>query len=176
MWSDRGKEFYNTTFLHYLKEQNIQIYSTHSVLKAVFVERFNRTLLDLIKEPMYIEGKGNWLNHLDAALQKYNNRVHGTTKLTLFEMSVNTPIPNNHNNKLPKFQVGDFVRVPDKRSVYSKGYTTNWSRELFKIHEINSTNPVTYTLEDENNEIIQGKYYEQELLRSIFNFDSNNKR
>ena len=59
VWSDRGKEFYNTTFLHYLKEQNIQIYSTISDLKAVFVERFNRTLLQLIKEPMFIEGKGN---------------------------------------------------------------------------------------------------------------------
>ena len=70
IWSDRGKEFYNTTFLHHLKEQNIQIYSTNSDLKAVFVERFNRTLLDLIKEPMYIEGKACWLNHLDAALEK----------------------------------------------------------------------------------------------------------
>ena len=187
IWSDRGKEFYNTTFLHYLKEQNIQIYSTNSDLKAVFVERFNRTLLDLIKEPMYIEGKGNWLNHLDAALDKYNNRVHGTTKMTPFEMSFNTLIraaspnlipkndDNNHNNKLPKFQVGDFVRVPDKRNIYSKGYTTNWNRELFKIHSINKTNPVTYTLNDENGDIIQGKYYEQELLRSIFDFDSNNK-
>ena len=193
IWSDRGKEFYNTTFLHYLKEQNIQIYSTNSDLKAVFVERFNRTLLDLIKEPMYIEGKGNWLNHLDAALDKYNNRVHGTTKMTPFEMSfcaashtliratATAASPNliPNNNKLhtasPKFQVGDFVRVPDKRNIYSKGYTTNWNRELFKIHSINKTNPVTYTLNDENGDIIQGKYYEQELLRSIFDFDSNNK-
>ena len=71
--------------------------------------------------------------------------------------------------------MGDFVRVPDKRSVYSKGYTTNWNRELFKIHKIVSTNPITYTLEDENKEVIQGKNYEQELLRSIFNFDSDNK-
>ena len=187
IWSDRGKEFYNTTFLHYLKEQNIQIYSTHSDLKAVFVERFNRTLLDLIKEPMYIEGKGNWLNHLDAALQKYNNRVHGTTKMTPFEMSfcaashtliraTTTAIAIAASRKAsPKFQVGDFVRVPDKRNIYSKGYTTNWNRELFKIHSINKTNPVTYTLKDENGDIIQGKYYEQELLRSIFDFDSNNK-
>ena len=197
VWSDSGKEFYNTIFLHYLNEQNIQIYSTHSNLKAVFVERFNRTLLDLIKEPIYIEGKGNWLNHLDAALQKYNNRVHGTTKMTPFEMSFCAAsqsairaappnlIPNNDNNiintaklashKLPKFQLGDFVRVPDKRSVYSKDYTTNWNRELFKIHKINSTNPVTYTLDNENEESFQGKYHEQELLRSVFNFDSNNK-
>ena len=181
VWSDRGKEFYNTAFSEFLKQNEIQIYSTNSDLKAVFVERVNRTLLDLIKEPMYIEGRGNWLNHINNALDKYNNRVHGTTKMTPFEMSLNTAIPNPILNdkikmpKFPKFQVGDFVRVPDKRSVYSKGYTTNWNRELFKIHKSNSTNPVTYTLEDENKEIIQRKYYEQELLRSAFNFISNNK-
>ena len=185
-WSDRVKEFYNKTFLDFLKEQNIHIYSTHSDLKAVFVERFNRTLLDLIKEPMYIEGKACWLNHLNTAMEKYNNRVHGTTKLTPFEMFTNTNKINNikiiKNNtaslarhNLPKFQIGDFVRVPDKRNIYSKGYTTNWNREFFKIYKINNTNPVTYGLVDENNEQIEGKYYEPELLRSIFNFKSNQK-
>ena len=179
IWSDKGKEFYNKTFLDFLKQNEIQIYSTNSDLKAVFVERFNRTLLDLIKKPMYIEGKACWLNHLDAAMEKYNNRVHGTPKMTPFEMVTNTNKINNikinKNEKIPKFQVGDYVRVPDKRNTYSKGYTTNWNRELFKIHKINPTNPVTYGLVDENNEQIEGKYYEQELLRSIFNFDSNNK-
>ena len=179
IWSDRGKEFYNKTFLDFLKQNEIQIYSTNSDLKAVFVERFNRTLLDLIKKPMYIEGKACWLNHLDAALEKYNNRVHGTTKMTPFEMVTNTNkiinLKINKNEKIPKFQVGDYVRVPDKRNLYSKGYTTNWNRELFKIHKINPTNPVTYGLVDENNEQIEGKYYEQELLRSVFNIESNNK-
>ena len=191
IWSDRGKEFYNKTFLDFFNQNEIQIYSTNSDLKAVFVERFNRTLLDLIKKkPMYIEGKACWLNHLDAAMEKYNNRVHGTIKMTPFEMSTNQKlIPNNTEGALrnkfkntegalrkqPKFQVGDYVRVPDKRNLYSKGYTTNWNRELFKIHKINPTNPVTYGLVDENNEQIEGKYYEQELLRSVFNFESNNK-
>ena len=177
VWSDRGKEFYNKTFLDFLKQNEIQIYSTHSDLKAVFVERFNRTLLDLIKEPMYIEGKACWLNHINSALDKYNNRVHTTTRMTPFEAS-NKPIdPPTFVNKpkQPKFQVGDYVRVPDKRNIHSKGYTTNWNRELFKIQKINPTNPITYTLEDENNEQIAGKYYEQELLRSVFNFESNNK-
>ena len=170
--------------MDFLKEQNIQIYSINSDLKAVFVERFNRTLLDLIKEPMYIEGKACWLNHLDTAMEKYNNRVHGTTKMTPFEMSTNNQlIPNNtegalrnnFKNKQPKFHVGDYVRVPDKRNIYSKGYTTNWNRELFEIIKINPTNPVTYGLVDESNEQIEGKYYEQELLGSVFNFKSNNK-
>ena len=64
VWSDRGEEFYNKAFLDFLKGQNIQIYSTNSDLKAVFGERFNRTLLDVIREPMYIEGKVKWLNHI----------------------------------------------------------------------------------------------------------------
>ena len=153
-------------------------YTTNWNRELLKIHSINTQLLDLIKEPMYIEGRGNWLNNINNALKKYNNRVHGTTKMTPFEASIDKPIPSlipSNNNKLPKFQVGDFVRVPDKRSEYSKGYTTNWNRELLKIHSINKTNPVTYTLEDENKEIIQGKYYEQELLRSIFNFDSNNK-
>ena len=148
---------------------------------------------------MYIEAKACWLDHLDAAMEKYNIRVHTTTRITPFEASNDKLIPSDNenihtegasrtaklashtegasrnNNKLPKFQVGDFVRVPDKRNLYSKGYTTNWNRELFKIHKINPTNPVTHGLVDENNEQIEGKYYEQELLRSIFNFKSNNK-
>ena len=92
---------------------------------------------------MYIEGKACWLNHLDAALQKYNNRVHGTTKTSPFAVSNKTAklaphklIPSNKNNnegalrkkKLSKFQVRGFVRVPDERHLYSKGYTTNWNR------------------------------------------------
>ena len=140
---------------------------------------------------MYIEGKACWLNHLDTAMEKYNTRIHGTTKMTPFEMSTNQKlipnntegaVRNNFKNKQPKFHVGDYVRVPDKRNLYSKGYTTNWNRELFKysyilfnIHKINNTNPVTYGLVDENNELIEGNYYEQELLGSVFNVKSNNK-
>ena len=166
IWSDRGKEFYNRTFLDFLKEQNIHNYSTHSDSKAVFVERFNRTLLDLIKEPMYFEGKACWLNHLDTAMEKYNNRIHGTTKMTPFEANNTAKLASHkpidpptfvNKPKQPKFQVGDYVRVPDKRNLYSKGYTTNWNREFFKIHKINPTNPVTYDLVDENNEQIEGK-------------------
>ena len=119
---------------------------------------------------MYIESKTCWLNHINNALDKDNNRVHGTTKMTPFEMVSNntTAIPN----LIP------FPKFPEfpKFQLYSKGYTTNWNRELFKIHNINTTNPVTYTLEDENKAVIQGKYYEQGLfLRSAFNFESNNK-
>ena len=127
---------------------------------------------------MYIENRACWLNHLDAALEKYNN-VHHAIRMTTFEAN-DKLIPNvkpsdNHNeNNFPKFQVGDFVRVPDKRNIYSKD-TTNWNGEFLKINEIIITNPVTYGLEDQDGELSEGKLYEQELLRSVLNFESNNK-
>ena len=70
---------------------------------------------------MYIEGKACWLNHLDAALEKYNNCVHHAIRMTPFEMSTNNnkPMPNNdninHKKNFPEYLMRDFVRVPDKR-------------------------------------------------------------
>ena len=53
-WVDRGSEFYNKTFKSLLKENETKLYSSYSGLKAVFVERFNRTLLHIINKPMLV--------------------------------------------------------------------------------------------------------------------------
>ena len=52
-----------------------------------------------------------------------------------------------------------------------KGLYNKLGERIFKIHKYNPTNPAKYGLEDENNELREGKYYEQELLRSVFNFE-----
>ena len=113
---------------------------------------------------------------LDAALEKYKNYVPATTRMTPFELSSdNKPIPILIPSmvKLPKVQVGDYVRVPYTRNWYTEGFTTNWKREFLKIHKTNSTNPVTYVLEVENTEQIEGKYYDRELLGRVFKFISS---
>ena len=62
----------------------------------------------------------------------------------------------------PNFKFGDYVRNADKRNIFSKGYTSNWNRELFKVNEGLNTQPLTCKIEEMNGEIIEGKYYEQE--------------
>ena len=65
----------------------------------------------------------------------------------------------------PKFKVGDKVRISKyKRKVFDKGYTPNWTEEIFLIDQIQYTNPITYRLKDLNNEKVQGSFYEPELL------------
>ena len=178
LWVDRGSEFYNKTFKSLLKEYGTKIYSTYSDLKAVFIERFNRTLLHIINKPMFINGDGNWVNILNDAVLTYNNNIHSTINMTPVDASNNpdkVKYTFNFKNIKPKFKVGDYVRNADKRNIFSKGYTSNWNRELFKVNEVLKTQPPTYKIEDINGEIIEGKYYEQELLKSEFDFESNNE-
>ena len=179
LWVDRGSEFYNKTFKSLLKEygtskaaSGIELYST------VFIKRFNRTLLHIINKPICINGNGNWINILNDAVVTHNNNIHSTINLTPVDAS-NNPYKVKYTfsfkNIKPKLNVGDYVRIVDKRNIFSKGYTSNWNRELFKVNEVLKSQPPTYKIGDINGEIIKGKYYEQELLKSEFDFESNNK-
>ena len=75
----------------------------------------------------------------------------------------------------PKFKVGDKVRISKyKRNVFDKGYTPNWSEEIFTVDEIQHTNPITYKLKDLRDEDIEGSFYEPELLKAeqkVFRID-----
>ena len=46
--SDRGKEFYNNIFQDFLNQNKIKLYSRNSSLGAVFAERFNLTIRNLL--------------------------------------------------------------------------------------------------------------------------------
>ena len=47
-----------------------------------------------------------------------------------------------------------------------KGYTPDWTEEMFTVDKIQYTNPITYKIKDLNNEEIQGSFYEPELLKA----------
>ena len=172
LWVDRGSEFYNKTFKSLLKEYETKLYSTCSDLKAVFIERFNRTLLHIINKQMFINGDGNWVNILIDAVITHNNNIHSTINMTPVDASNNpdkvkyyindTASQIKSTKATPNFKFGDYVRNADKCNIFSKGYTSNWNRELFKVNEGLNTQPLTYKIEEMNGEIIEGKYCEQE--------------
>ena len=69
------------------------------------------------------------------------------------------------NEKDPKFKVGDHVRIPKYKNVFAKGYTQNWSEEVFIITKIKDTVPWTYAISNLNVESITGSFYEKELKK-----------
>ena len=147
--SDRGKEFYNNIFQDFLNKNDIKLYSRNSSFGSVFAERFNRTIRDLLKRPVFEKGESNWIDVLPTITKQYNNRVHSSTKLTPIQASLKKNEGYVYKNLLdkrkkvkPKFQKHDLVRTADLKKTFSKGDTTNWSYKFYKITEIiNDTIP-----------------------------------
>ena len=70
------------------------------------------------------------------------------------------------NEKEPKFKIGDRVRISKHKNVFAKGYTQNWSEEIFVVSKIKNTVPWTYVISDLNGEATAGTFYEKELQKT----------
>lgn len=170
--TDLGTEFYNIHFQKLMKKYNINHYSTYTTLKASIVERFNRTLKTWMWKLFSLNGNYKWIDVLQDLIDKYNNTVHRTIKMK--------PVDVNKTNEkkllssvyrkiktfpLPKFKVGDKVRISKYKHLFEKGYTPNYTTEIFEIEKVKITDPVTYILKDYQGQTIRGSFYEQELLK-----------
>ena len=105
---------------------------------------------------------------LDDIVNKYNNTIHKTIKLKPIDVTGDSYAEYNEdfNKKDPKFKVGDHVRISKYKNIFAKGYTPNWSEEVFVINKIKNTVPWTYAISDLNGEEITGSFYEKELQKT----------
>ena len=153
--SDRGREFYNNKFQDFLNKNNIILYSRNSSNGAVFAERFNRTIRDLLKKVVFEKGDANWIHILPTITKQYNNRIHSSTKLSPKDASLKKNEGYVYKNLLdkrkklnPKFQINDLVTTADLKKTFSKGDTTNWSYKLYKITKIINDTIPSYCLDN----------------------------
>ena len=70
------------------------------------------------------------------------------------------------HDKDPKFKFGDHVRISKYKNIFARGYTPNWSEEVFVIKEVENTVPWTYVINDLNDEEIIGTFYGKELQKT----------
>ena len=112
--------------------------------------------------------KNVYIDKLDDIVNKYINTYHRTIKMKPIDVKDNTyiNIGKEFNYKNSKFKVGDHVRISKYKNIFAKGYTPNWSEEIFVITEIKSTVPWTYVINDLNGEQIIGTFYEKELQKT----------
>ena len=118
-----------------------------------------------------------YVDMLDLLVERYNNTIHSSIKMTPIEASreenenrVWNLYPEFGGKTLtPKFSIGDNVRITKKKNVFEKGYTQRWTEEVFRIYNIQLTIPVTYKINDYNGEEIQGSFYKPELQKTSQN-------
>ena len=72
------------------------------------------------------------------------------------------------NKKDPKLQFGNHARISKYNNIFAKGYTPNWSGEIFVISKIKNIVRWTYVINDLNCEEITGSFYEKEITGSFY--------
>ena len=111
--------------------------------------------------------KNIYIGKLDDIVNKYND-TYSTIQMKPVNVKSNTYIDSSKeiNNKNPKFNIGDTVRISKDKNVFAKGYTPNWSKEVFMIKNVKNTVLWTYVINDFNREEIIGTFYEKELQKT----------
>jgi hypothetical protein len=121
-------------------------------------------------------GNHNWVEVLQDEIKNYNDIKSSVTGMKpkqvrkKHEKMLLERIFQNKTEKKEKikYKVGDVVRINRIKQEFEKGYTGNWSTELYKITKVRKTKPPTYHIEDMNGQIILGVFYNQELARTRF--------
>ena len=162
IWVDKGTEF-DGAFKKFCAAEEIQVYSTMSETKAASAERTTRSLKKILYR--YMEDSGyKYIHKLPQFMTTLNSRTN-----SLIDMRPNTvkkcdimfilysePL---REFKKPAFKVGDRVRISEYDLPSRKGYKPQFTREGFEIVAIATNKPPTYKIKDEQDRIIQGKFY-----------------
>lgn len=173
LWSDKGKEFWNTTWTAHLKPLGVVQYSTFGEHKASTVERFNRTL----KSKMWIyfteHQTRNWVDELPTLMKDYNKTVHSSIGKSPQEASKKknekallVDQAQEPEKDKPKLKLDDWVRISRVKGTFEKGYHPNWSFEIYRVVGIDPQKPVLYYLDDFYGEAVHGGFYEAEVQKT----------
>ena len=122
IWVNQGSEFYNTHFKKLLKDNNIEMYSTHNEGKSVVAERLIRTLKNKIDKHMTAVSKNVCFDVLNDIVSEYNNTDHKTIKMKPIDVKSDYFAEYNEESteKDPKFKVNDHVRISKYKNIFAK--------------------------------------------------------
>ena len=176
LWTDKGSEFISKHFQEFLKKNNITLYHTENEEKSSIVERWNKTMKNKMWKMFSANNNTVYWDTIDKLVDDYNNTVHSSIEMTPTEASKKENEKQVFANlygdeiylkpKKPKFSIGDKVRLSKyERPVFDKGYTPNWTEEVFVNDKVMLTKPVTYYVVDLLGEKVEGSFNEKELQK-----------
>ena len=130
--------------LDLLAKNNIEIYSTENEEKSSVCERWNRTIKEKMYKRFTMQNNTVYIDILPKILASYNNSKNRSIGMTPNEarkpenygkvyFNLYGDLAESQNGK-PTFKIGDTVRISKyKRKTFDKGYTPNWTEEVFVI-------------------------------------------
>ena len=109
-----------------------------------------------------------YIDKFDDIVNECNNTYHRTIKMKPVDVKDITYIDSNKevNDKDPIFKVGDHVRTSKYKNIFAKGYTPNWSEEVFATKKVKNTVSWTDVINYLKGDEISGTFYEKELRKA----------
>ena len=171
--TDRGREFYNEEVQKIFDSYGINHYSTPTKTKwkASVAERVIRTIKSRLFKYFKANKTTNWVDVLPQLTANYNSiphKSHGfppddvssANRDKVFKMLY----PQNTLTIVCKLKVGDKVRKIKEKALFEKGYTENWSEEIYTISAARQSNSICwYKLENLAGEEQEGIWYYYQL-------------
>jgi hypothetical protein len=171
--SDQGNEFnikHPAIYELLVDKMGMIVFTLKAPLKASMVERFIRTLKGRIERHFTENNTKRWVDVLQQISDGINNTVNRS--IGIEPSQVNFENRDEIFKKLYggtppidcKFSVGDLVRLPLERNIFTKGYKAGWTKELYRVHRVFRTNDLCYyEIEDLTGDRLPKKYYNQGL-------------
>ena len=128
---DKGSEFHNSSFKKYLKDNDIEMYSTHNEGKSVVAEGFIRTLKKKNYKDMIAVSKNMYIDKLGDTVNEYNN-TYITIKMKPADVKDNAYIDSGKevNDRDSKFKVGDHIRISKYKKFLLKDILQNGQKKF----------------------------------------------
>ena len=146
LWTNKAEALHNKDLKQLLDKHKINLYSTENEQKSSVVKRWNRTMKNKMWKMFAANNNTVYYDKLDDLVNEYNITKHSSIKITSIEASnkknQGTVYFNLYGNlkplaTKPKYKIGDKVRISKyKRKTFDKGYTPNWTEEIFTIDKI----------------------------------------
>ena len=110
-----------------------------------------------------------YIDEPDDIVGEYNNTYHRTIKMKPVNVKGNTNIDFKRevNDKDPMCKVSERVRISKYKNIFAKGYTPNWSEEVFVVSKIENAVPWTYVINDLNGEKLLEHFMKKNCKRLI---------
>ena len=177
--ADKGGEIKNRIFQDYCKQNNILLIHSENLNHAPFVERFNRTLKNIMFRFMSHYNTKRYIDVLSLLVYGYNHRNHRMIGMSPAEAekpgrsSAIRRKQEKHYAKVkrikPRFKIGQTVRISKFKDHFDRGFTQQFQEEIFKIKSISTKLPIpTYELQTlEEDETLIGNFYANELTKVV---------
>ncbi|KAH7724795.1 hypothetical protein AAVH_07664 [Aphelenchoides avenae] len=174
IWTDKGNEFESAAMKKYFHKKDILKYvaKTNKIQKAAVAERANRTLRERLYKFFSERNTVRWIVHLQDIVTAINSSVCRSTGMHPVDINeqnapalVKALYPFERNRRVPKFQVGDCVRIQHLKKVFVKGLNTYTDKVFTITHVLDKHEPVLYKLQDFFERKLDGSSYERELVK-----------